>query len=241
MDVLWNLIAFYARLGCLAGSCHHSCHNFANNPAKSTPRTRYVVWCHPGDQGSCERHTADRAVRLQHLGGSWLRHPHLAGAVSEAGSQARASARALDPDALRDQRLCGTTNDEDLSQRELSYGKSGFALQFMLDTSLSDQEKHPLKLSDLIVYPCDPFRAPIDFMWAGSSELSLPTVTGLSGDRYHAPMWVSKNTAPYEANVMFIDPSGRGKDEVAYAIVKLLHGRLFLVASGAASTTIAPW
>ena len=148
-----GLIAFYARLGCLACSCHHSCHNFAKSPAKSTPRTRYIVWCHPGDQGSCERHTADRAVHLQHPGGSWLRHPHLAGAVSEAGSQVRASARAYDPDALTDQRLCGTTTepsrftDEDLTERELSYGKSGFALQFILDTSLSDQEKHPLKLS----------------------------------------------------------------------------------------------
>jgi hypothetical protein len=113
----------------------------------------------------------------------------------------------------------------------------------MLDTSLSDQEKHPLKLSDLIVYPCDPYRAPIDFIWAGSTDVSMPTLpaTGLSGDRYHAPMWVSKDSAPYEANVMFIDPSGLCKAEVAYAIVKLLHGRLILVASGAASTTIAPW
>ena len=89
----------------------------------------------------------------------------------------------------------------------------------MLDTSLSDQEKHPLKLSELIVYPCDPYRAPIDFMWAGSSELSLPKLptTGLSGDRYHAPMWVSKDTAPYEANVMFIDPSGLATSSIALA------------------------
>ena len=45
-------------------------------------------------------------------------------------------------------------------------------------------------------------------------------------------MWVSKDSAPYEINVMFIDPSGRGKDETSYACVKLLHGRPFLVASG---------
>jgi hypothetical protein len=56
-------------------------------------------------------------------------------------------------------------------------------------------------------------------------------------------MWVSKDSAPYEANVMFVDPSGRGKDETAYAIVKLLHGRLFRVASGRylGGSTIAPW
>jgi len=44
-------------------------------------------------------------------------------------------------------------------------------------------------------------------------------------------MWVSKDAAPYESNDMFVDASGRGKDETEYACLKLLHGRLFLVAS----------
>jgi hypothetical protein len=44
--------------------------------------------------------------------------------------------------------------------------------------------------------------------------------------------------------VMAIDPSGRGKDETGYAIVKILHGNLFLCASGGfrdgyAETTLA--
>jgi hypothetical protein len=124
--------------------------------------------------------------------------------------------------------------DEDLRERQLSYGRAGFALQFMLDTSLSDADKFPLKLNDLIVFPLDPYRAPIDFMWASSPELVLKDlpVVGLQGDRYHAPAWFSRDVAPYEAEVMFVDPSGRGKDETSYAIIKLLHGRLFLVASG---------
>lgn len=125
-------------------------------------------------------------------------------------------------------------SDEDLRERELSYGKSSFALQFQLDTSLSDAEKYPLKLSDLIVYPLDPLRAPVDFMWASSPELGyrdLPTV-GLAGDRYYRPAWASADVAPYEGAVMFVDPSGRGKDETSYAVLKLLHGRLFLTASG---------
>lgn len=124
-------------------------------------------------------------------------------------------------------------HDEDLRERELSYGRSGFALQFMLDTSLSDANKYPLKLADLIVTPCDPYRAPIDFAWASSPDLKLdlPTV-GLIGDRYYRPMWASNDFAPYESVVMAVDPSGRGKDETAYAVVRVLHGRLFLVASG---------
>jgi hypothetical protein len=124
---------------------------------------------------------------------------------------------------------------EDLTERELSYGRSGFALQFQLDTSLSDAEKFPLKLSDLIIQPLDPFRAPIDFAWASSPDLvwdsSIPIV-GLHGDKYYRPMWWSPELKEYEGTIMAVDPSGRGKDETSYAVVKVLHGRLFLVAAG---------
>ena len=124
--------------------------------------------------------------------------------------------------------------DQDLQERALSYGRSGFALQFLMDTSLSDADKHPLKLADLIVYPLDPYRAPIDLVWASSPDLmwtQLPSM-GLAGDRMYRPAWTSETFAPYEACFMWVDPSGRGTDETAYAIVKLLHGRIFLVASG---------
>lgn len=124
-------------------------------------------------------------------------------------------------------------SEDDLLERELSYGRSGFALQFQLDTSLADADRYPLKLSDLIVYPLDAERAPTNFMWAGSGEYRLDLeAIGLAGDRYHRPGWVAPDTAPYEGCVMFVDPSGRGRDETAYAVVKALHGRLFLVASG---------
>ena len=140
----------------------------------------------------------------------------------------------------RDPDLAGHSTDprrfsnEDLMERELSYGRSGFALQFQLDTSLSDLDKYPLKLTDLIVYPLDRHRAPLDFVWASSPELvhkELPCV-GLTGDRYYRPAWTSAEFAPYESGIMFVDPSGRGKDETSYAVVKTLHGRLFLVAAG---------
>ena len=37
-------------------------------------------------------------------------------------------------------------SDFDLLEREASYGRLGFALQFMLDTRLSDAERYPLKV-----------------------------------------------------------------------------------------------
>lgn len=124
-------------------------------------------------------------------------------------------------------------SDADLDTRLLSYGRAGFALQFMLDTSLSDADKYPLRLSDLMVMSLDPRKAPIDFSWASGQKqvLDLPTV-GLQGDRYHSPLWHAPEMADYQGAVMFIDPSGRGKDETGYAVVKFLHGFLFCTALG---------
>jgi Holliday junction resolvasome RuvABC endonuclease subunit len=125
-------------------------------------------------------------------------------------------------------------SDEDLMERRVSYGRGGFALQFMLDTSLADADKYPLKLADMIVMSCSPDIAPLKVAWASSPELcwsELPT-TGLSGDRYYRPFWKSQEVGAYSGCVMAIDPSGRGKDETGYAVVKNLHGNLYLVAAG---------
>lgn len=136
--------------------------------------------------------------------------------------------------------LAGTTtdplrfSDEDLMERRVSYGRGGFALQFMLDTSLSDADKYPLKLADLIVMSCSNEMAPVKFAWASSPELCLADLqaTGMAGDRYYRPMWYAPEMANYSGAVMSIDPSGRGKDETGYAVVKNLFANLFLTASG---------
>ena len=52
-------------------------------------------------------------------------------------------------------------SDFDLLEREASYGRSGFALQFMLDTRLSDAERYPLKVSDLNRDVTIPLRRPL--------------------------------------------------------------------------------
>lgn len=122
-------------------------------------------------------------------------------------------------------------SDEDLLERELSYGRSGFALQFMLDTSLSDADRFPLKLSDLIVYPCDIDTAPEKLVYGIFKPVpELPNV-GLSGDRYYAPEDTVGRTE-YSGSVLAIDPSGRGSDETAYAVVKMLNGFLHVPAAG---------
>ena len=122
-------------------------------------------------------------------------------------------------------------DDTDLLERELSYGRSGFALQFMLDTSLSDANKYPLKLSDLIVYSCDKDTAPEKMVYGIMKPMSdIPNV-GLSGDKFYAPE-DTVGRAAYTGSVMAIDPSGRGSDETAYSIVKMLNGFLYVVDCG---------
>lgn len=125
-------------------------------------------------------------------------------------------------------------DDIDLREREASYGKSGFALQYMLDTSLSDVGRYPLKLRDLIVHPLDKDVASPKLTWASSPELAWNDLeaVGLAGDRYYRPMEVSEGHAAYTGAVMSIDPAGMGKDETAYAVVKILNGQLFVTASG---------
>jgi hypothetical protein len=121
-------------------------------------------------------------------------------------------------------------HEEDLLEREAEYGRSGFALQFMLDTTLSDENRYPLKLRDLIVMDVDTERAPARITWATSEALPVDNV-GLTGDRYYLPMSVStkdEDMLPYEASVLFVDPSGRGKDETAFCVAKMLHGRVFV-------------
>ncbi len=124
--------------------------------------------------------------------------------------------------------------DEDLLEREASYGRSGFALQFMLDTSLSDAEKYPLKLEDLMVMPLDTRMAPVKLVWSAGFEHVVNDVpcVGMNTDKFYKPMWVAPDMAEYTGSVMFIDPAGRGKDETAYAVVKMLNGFLFLVDIG---------
>jgi len=125
-------------------------------------------------------------------------------------------------------------NALDLMEREAAYGRSGFALQFMLDTTLSDQEKYPLKTSDIIVMPLNPDKAPVSIQYGAGPELQIrefPNL-GFTGDRWHRPRFVDEKWTRYEGSVMFVDPSGRGSDETGYAVVKQLHGTLYLTAIG---------
>lgn len=124
--------------------------------------------------------------------------------------------------------------DEDLTAREISYGRAGFALQFMLDTSLSDADKYPLRLRDLIVAEFSKESAPMSWEWLPGPETALTALPslGLRGDAWFRYRGASKEVSSFSGKVLAIDPSGRGKDETGYAVVYFLNGYLFLMESG---------
>ena len=140
-----------------------------------------------------------------------------------------------DPDIVSQPTDPKRFDSEDLMEREASYGRTGFALQFMLDASLSDMDRYPLKLSDLVVMSLNPRQGPQKPVWAASADNminDLPNV-GLPGDRFYGPLTLGGEPwADYTGSVMSIDPSGRGQDETAYAVVKMLNGFLFVTDAG---------
>ena len=125
-------------------------------------------------------------------------------------------------------------DDIEIAKRKLSYGRAGFALQFMLNTNLSDYEKYPLKVSDLIVEELDMHETSTKWSWANGIQQRLQDIpcVAMKGDMYYAPLSRSPETMPYTGTVMAIDPSGRGTDESSYAIMKSLNGYLFLMDVG---------
>ena len=130
-------------------------------------------------------------------------------------------------------------DEVDLLERMSSYGRSGFNLQFMLYTTMSDANRYPLKLNDLIVLSGSSTwkEAPAKVQWASGVEQikavdpEIPNV-GLKGDYYVAPIYTSPEFTKFEGSVMSIDPSGRGEDKTAYSVLKMLHGVLYLTAIG---------
>ena len=121
-------------------------------------------------------------------------------------------------------------DNEDLIEREASMGRSNFMLQFMLDTSLSDADKFPLKCSDLVVTSVNPKSAPESVIWCSDPQnviKDLPIV-GLPGDYFYSPMQLQGQWDSYTETICSIDPSGRGSDETTAAYLSQRNGILYL-------------
>ena len=125
-------------------------------------------------------------------------------------------------------------DEEVLLGKELSQGSAKFQLQFMLNTRLTDEERYPLKLSNLTIAEFDSERGPV-----------LPVHSVNAANQYQSPsvngkfklFWAMPHQyelRPFEETVMYIDPAGGGKngDEMAYAVIKTIGAFVYLYAIG---------
>lgn len=122
--------------------------------------------------------------------------------------------------------------DEETILKEEAKGRSKFQMQYMLDNSLSDLERYPLKCSDLVVIDVDKDIAPEKIAYGSSSNLIVRDVEcyGIGTDKFftNIPLEDVKWTE-YTTKVMAIDPSGRGRDELGISIIGVLNGYLFIL------------
>lgn len=130
-----------------------------------------------------------------------------------------------------------TRFDEFFLQKQELRSKSSFMLQFMLDKDLSNEERYPLKLRDLIVMDLERDQAPERPVWGRSDATEIRGLenVGLTGDRFYGPSDVLGSRLPYSSKILAIDPAGRGKDEAAYVVLGELNGYLYVLAWGGLS------
>jgi len=122
---------------------------------------------------------------------------------------------------------------EDIRERRMMYGEAGYRLQFLLDTTLSDEERYPLKLKDLIIYdaPNDKFPQNITHSILGTELKDMP-LRGFAKDRFYRAGYIDSNFSPYEHKILYVDVSGRGADGTGYSVLKTCMGYVYSPDSG---------
>lgn len=111
-------------------------------------------------------------------------------------------------------------------------GLAYYHLQMLLDTTLSDAERYPLKLSNLIVFDTPNDMAPANIVWGTQDKMGYIDHGGLSTDYLCGPGWVDPDWQELTGKVMYIDPKGSGADSVGWAIGAGLNGLVYILDAG---------
>lgn len=112
----------------------------------------------------------------------------------------------------------GRYDEDALIEKELDFGPEGFQLQYMLDTTLSDQMRTRIKLSDMLVYSGSQDSSPETFSYiADRRYLYQHEHEGIMGQQMYFPAFYGDMHLPYQHKVLVVDPAGCGGDEVSYA------------------------
>lgn len=112
-----------------------------------------------------------------------------------------------------------------------SKGLAYYNLQMLLDTRLSDDDRYPLKLRNLIVFDTPADLAPAAIGWGTTERLPYEN-PGFEGDNLFGPAFADSPFEPFQSKVMYIDPAGAGSDQVGYAIVGYRDGIIYVLEAG---------
>ncbi|WYW04306.1 terminase large subunit [Pseudomonas phage vB_PpuP-Kurepalu-1] len=113
-------------------------------------------------------------------------------------------------------------------------GQAYFELQYMLCTTISDEQRYPLKPKQLIVMRLGEF-LPLTVVRGMTPEYMRPYQSGNVKVMVSLPQEVSRDVAKPTHRRMRIDPAGGGAngDESAFAVVDQLNGNIYIRAIGA--------
>lgn len=107
-----------------------------------------------------------------------------------------------------------------LQEKELDYGEEGFNLQYMLDTTLADERRTRIKLSDFIIAGLSSELGPERILYEATDRTRLKPEVGewnAQGCILYGPGYTSDVYRPYDKKLAVLDPAGNGGDEVAFA------------------------
>lgn len=121
-----------------------------------------------------------------------------------------------------------------LQAKELDQGEAYFQLQHMLNTTLSDSMKHPLKPEKLVLLRTDQERMPLSIVRGMSDTFLVDRSVADFPFKLSIPHEVSKETSTFQSIWAYVDPApgGANGDETAYAIGGFLNGNIALLAAG---------
>lgn len=125
--------------------------------------------------------------------------------------------------------------EEKLTAKEIDQGAAYFQLQHMLDTKLMDEDRFPLKSSEIIFMPVAKQTAPLEINFLPIPDMRVHTPQDWPIEEfYYRAHSFGETFGPFTGTHMYVDPAGGGQngDETAYAVTKFCGSRVFLVDVG---------
>jgi len=123
-----------------------------------------------------------------------------------------------------------------LAEKRAGTTEADYFRQYEGDTRKGDAQDCPLKIRDLIVEDLSPTHAYPLYVWSPSKKTLRSDLedcmAGRDGEHYYGPLETEGSLRPYERIATFIDPSGDGMDETAWATCGVLNGHLLVLDIG---------